>query len=121
MCGRLISTLLGVVVFLSACTQGDHPDAGAGRASLSSPIAPSHEPDSDSGQTRPKQGPSPIPLTTADVPDPRAVSLFRFAPADARILVARPISEIGGAPAQLVLTWERGRDESVPKELGLLL
>jgi hypothetical protein len=121
MCGRPISPLLGVILPLTACTEGGPPETGGTRTSVPFAAATSREANADSAQPAPEAQRSPIPLTTSDVTDPRDVSPFRFAPADSRILVVSPISEAGGVPAQLVLTWARGGDGSLPEEIGLLL
>jgi hypothetical protein len=119
---RLRSNLVLSALVLIACDQGGSWAPNAVRSQVTpsprAPVAAELHPNVGRALTRPKR--SPIPLRTADVPDPQDVSLHRFAPADARVLQVRPIRGAGGVPAQLVLTWERG-DESAPRELGLLL
>lgn len=122
MWARVSSKLLVGAMLLTSCTQGSPDVPGAAGTPVSpAPTVTPDQPNREKTEATPAPKPSPIPLKTADVPDPHNVSLYRFAPADARIVHVRPIAESGGAPAQLVLTWARGGDESVPDEIGLLL
>lgn len=119
--GRLITALFGVSLLTGACTQPSTPEPGAPPSRTLSPTAIGRESKSDGVEAGPEAESSPIPLATTDVPDPRRVSLFRFAPPEARILAVQPISKSSGVPAQLALAWERGDHGSLPEEIGLLL
>jgi hypothetical protein len=95
-------------MLLVSCSQGNLNTATALRPAASPAAAITPEPPNNQNpELRRGRRPSPVPIETIDVSSPHNVSLSRFAPADAQIQWARPITQRGSARPQLVVTWER--------------
>lgn len=116
-----MSYLVVGVVIVASCTQGSSETAGPHETDISPPVNISLERAKRGYRdlTQPEGRPSPVPLETIDVADPRKVTPSRFVPSDALVNEVWPIAEAGGVPAQLLVTWKR--NGSPPGEFGLLL
>lgn len=105
MAGRASALLIGVML-VASCSQASSEPLVVTAPAVSAPASPS-------------AGPSAVPIEAEGSLGPHDGSLRAFAPADSEIIDVRAIASSGSVPAQMVLTWARGRDDY--SEFGLLL